>query len=360
MKKILFVEATELKGGIETFILNIAKNIDKQEYELYLLKECERASIENEFIQLGGNILKITSFSENLFKYIREFSTILSKYNFDVIHINKNSLSNPLSIIISRKHNVPKIVLHSHNTNPTNKSASIKMHDFFKKRVSKYDLVRLACSEQAGKWMFNESDKYQLVKNGIDVNKYRYSDAIRQRKRQELGLSNQLSIISVGRLSEQKNPLFVIDIFEEVLKKSENSILFMVGTGELERSVHDYIVQKNLSSKIKLLGTRNDVNELLQAADIFLMPSLYEGLPIAAVEAQASGLPMLISDTVDKGVKLVDTTEIESLSSTASKWAEHLLKLCKSSRRIDTSEIIQESGYDINNTVNLIEDIYSN
>lgn len=359
MKKVLFIEAAYLKGGIETFILNVAKNIDQKKFELYLLKECEIASIESDFLALGGKIIRITSFSENKIRYLKDLKDIIKKYNFDIIHINKNSLSNPLPIIISKKYKVPKIILHSHNTNPTNGNASIRVHNFFKHKMKKYNLIRLACSEKAAHWMFNDNDQYDIIKNGIDVDDYKYSETSRILKRKELGIDDQLCIVSVGRLSKQKNPFFIIDIFEKILESHKNSLLFMIGTGELESELKSYIVNKNIEKNVKLLGSRNDIDELLQAMDIFLMPSLYEGLPISAIEAQASGLPMLISSTVDNGVILLESTEVEKLESIPEKWAAHLLKLYSKSIRKNTADVLRKSGYDIKNTVHLIETIYS-
>lgn len=357
-KKILFIEATDLKGGIETFILNTASDISPDKYELYLLTECEKASIENEFISLGGKIIRISPADGSKYRYIRDLNRVIRKGAFDIVHINKNSLSNPLPVILCSLWGVEKIILHSHNTRPANGRASVPVHRLFRLIFRFLKLERAACSDKAALWMFGRNKEYLLVKNGVDTEKYRYLEKTGTEQRIRSGISAQtFCVCSVGRLCEQKNPFFIVDIFEKITELHKDSRLFMIGSGNLRESIEEYIANKGLSGKIVIQGNRSDIPELLQMMDLFLMPSLYEGLPFAAIEAQAAGLPVLISDTVDPDVKILESSETESLDSSAEEWAAHCLNMRRYHRRDTTAEIIK-SGYDIHSAVKALEQIY--
>lgn len=361
MERILFIEATELKGGIETFLLNTCKYINKSKYELTVLADCEKCSIEKELKDIGVKIRHIHSLKNSVFGYFRDLWRVIDPKEYDIVHINKNSMSEPFALLICKVKRISHIVVHSHNTQPTANASAHVLHNIFRTLLIGKKIIRVACSEQAAEWMFGDGRSNCLIlKNGIELDRYAFNADVRKRVRDQLNVRNdEIAICSVGRLCEQKNSLFMIDIISSLVKINAKVKFFMIGSGELEKQVKEKVQKLQLESSVFFLGKRNDVNELLQGMDLFLMPSLHEGLPIAAVEAQAASLPLLISDTVDKGVRLLDSTEFEKLSASPSVWAEHCLTLIDSTERRDTQNDIRKSGYDVAESTLSLERLYN-
>ena len=197
----------------------------------------------------------------------------------------------------------------------------------------------------------NSNKEVVILKNGIDTNKLRFNKVLRKKKREELKINDDsFAICSVGRLSEQKNTIFILKVFEEICTKKDNAHLFLIGDGPLKDKAQAYADLSKYHNNIHFLGVRQDIPDILQGMDLFLMPSLYEGLPIAAIEAQSTSLPLLIADTVDSDVKILDSTEFESLDSSPEIWAAHSLELVQKNERRDVSEQMCCSGYDLNKT----------
>lgn len=360
MKRILFIEATDSKGGIETFILNTCKYLDRDRYQITVLANCPECSIENELSEIGITVHHIHSAEDGFREYYADLKKEINSSKYDIVHINKNSLANPVALWLCKKRKIEKIFLHSHNTHPTYGKMSSLLHNVFKRILISKNIRRIACSGQAAKWMFSDDDACLLLKNGIETEKYAFDPLVRERVRTNLGLTEkQPAICNVGRLCEQKNPLFLIEIMSKLLLKLPNAKLYLIGTGELENAVRKKIADLKIENHIVLLGRRTDVNELLQGMDLFLMPSLHEGLPIAAIEAQTSGLPLLISDKVDRDVRLLETTEFESLDASADSWAEHCIKMIKYPRKHDADLKIKKAGYDIKESTAKLVKLYT-
>lgn len=360
--RVLLIEATSSKGGIETFILNTCKYLDKDNYQITVLANCPECSIECELSEIGISIEHIRPAEQGLIAYYRDLKRVINTGGFDIVHINKNSLADPLTLLLCKKRRIPKIVLHSHNTHPTSRKISTLLHQVFRKLLVNKHIIKIACSQKAADWMFSNrsSDNCLLLKNGIETERYAFRQDIRECVRNALGvLPDELAICNVGRLCEQKNTLFLVEIMREIVKLHPAARLFLIGTGEMESAVREKVQELRLSEHVTFLGKRTDVNELLQGMDLFLMPSLHEGLPIAAIEAQAAGLPLLISDTVDQEVKLLESTESECLTSAPNVWASHCLKLVGANRRDDAYKRIKTAGYDICESVTRLENLYS-
>ena len=206
----------------------------------------------------------------------------------------------------------------------------------------------LACSKVASEFMFGEKLKYQskaiIIPNAIDMDRFKYNSFVRNAKRKELGIrEKQLTICHVGRLSMQKNPYGMLDIFKEVLEKEENALLLSVGTGELEDEIKKYAKEIGVSEKVKFMGKRTDVEEVLQASDVFFLPSFYEGLPIVAIEAQTAGLYCVLSKNITREVDITGNVRFLDIEEQLSEWADVIIKLgkrerCNVERCIDVSE----------------------
>lgn len=358
-KSVLHIGTSGGKGGIESFIMNVCSQLDKTKYDFYIVADCDKALIEDEFNSSIGKVIHVSSAVNNKLRYIFDLLRIIDSNKYDVVHIHKNSLSNPVAIYLCKFKKVKKIILHSHNSSPADKHASFRIHNHFKRRVSKLSLKRLACSNVAADWMFTENDQYDIIHNGIDLEKYKFDEMVRKNKRAELKIQrDELAFCSVGRLSAQKNSKFIIDIFEKLHEMNNKSKLYLIGQGNMALEVKAYAQTKKCKDSVFFLGIRNDIPEILQAMDLFLMPSLYEGLPIAAIEAQAASLPLLISETVDGDVKLLESTEVEYLNSSSEIWAKHAIELISQTVRQNVSDQIRCAGYDIKETARIVDRIY--
>lgn len=357
---VLHIGTSGGRGGIESFIMNVCSHLDREKYQFSIIADCEKAAIASEFERLGGKIYYIPSAVKDKLGYIQGLWRVLDKNKFDIVHIHKNSLANPAALYLCYFKGIKKIILHSHNTQPADVHGNIKAHKFFKKVTANMHLIRLACSEKAAEWMYMENAKYELIHNGIQVDNYRFNTIKRQQKRKELEIDdNIVAFCAIGRLTKQKNPLFLIDIFTQIRKNSDNCRLYLIGDGIMAEEVRSYAKKFAFYHDIQFLGVRDDIPNLLQAMDMVLMPSLYEGLPIAAVEAQAAGLPILISDNVDKNVKLAPVLEYDNIQNSPQIWAEHALQLYQKTIRIDMTDSIVESGYDIGSTATRMHQIYT-
>ena len=219
---------------------------------------------------------------------------------------------------------------------------------------------KFACSQEAGTWLFGENERNKLIviNNAIDSKKYEYSPQKALAIRKNLGVSNDFVLLHVGRFNAVKNHTFLIDIFEEVLKRNPNSRLILVGDGDLKADIEDKINQRNLTDRVKCLGLRNDIPDLMQAADVFVMPSLHEGLPVSLIEAQSSGLPCIVSDTVTKETDITGLLTFVSLNEPVQKWAERIIPVSKSTSREKTEKRIIQSGFDSKELAYTLENFY--
>ena len=351
-------------GGVEAVTINYYRNIDKNKVQLDFICDEDSTNIPYEEIEkMGGKVIIIPSYSKP-FKYHKELKKVLKEGNYKIIHSNINTLS-VFSLFAAKCAGVPVRIAHSHST--TNKKEKKKnlmkqvLRHFSKVFATDY----MCCSELAGRWLFGnkEYDKgnVYLLNNAIDLDKFKYNESLRKKKRKELGIKdNTLVIGHIGRFVAQKNHDFLIDIFNEIHKKNNNSILLLAGQGPLMEDIKNKVKELNLEDSVKFLGQRNDANELYQAFDVFLLPSLYEGLPVVGVEAQAAGLLCYLSDDMTKETKVLDITKFMSLNNTPEEWADNILDDVKKYKRIDTSKEMTAKNFNIKEEAKKLEEYYLN
>ena len=307
-----------LGGGVEAVVMNYYRHIDRTKIQFDFLCDEDSTNIPYEEIeQLGGRVILIPPY-QKVFKYQKELIRIFKENNYKIVHSHINTLS-VFPLRAAKKAGVKVRIAHSHST--TNKKEWKKnllkqvLRPFSKVYATDY----MCCSELAGRWLFGDkaydSKKVYLLNNAIDLDKFKYNESLRKKKRKELGISDDTLVIGhIGRFKAQKNHTFLIDIFNELHKKNPNSLLLLVGQGPLKEEIENKVKELQLNDSVRFLGQRNDVNELYQAFDVFCLPSLYEGLPVVGVEAQASGLLCIFSDDMTKETKVLDTTEFLSLN----------------------------------------------
>ena len=358
--KILEVEITPNMGGVESLLCNITKKIDKNKFQIDFISN-GTADYQKRLIDFGACIYLMPSIA-NPVKYKKEFDKVLDN-DYDIVHFNKNSLANSLPILWARSHCThPKIIIHSHNTAPTHKSKLLNLLNAINKRIdSKKCDYKIACSTEARDWMFTKDSDVEIVNNWINLKKFTFSPQKRDEIRKRLNIDPDTVVIgNVGRFNRQKNHVELIKIFDEILKRKTNTKLLLIGQGEEEELVHKMVEERHISDQVIFVKFTSHVEKYLAAMDIFLMPSLYEGLPIAAVEAQAEGLEVFLSDTISKETILTSHAHQFSLKEDPNKIASLILKesYINTNSRRDQAKVVKQKGFDLDDTISKIQDIY--
>ena len=351
-------------GGVEAVTINYYRNIDKNKVQLDFICDEDSTNIPYEEIEkMGGKVIIIPSYSKP-FKYHKALKRVLKEGNYKIIHSNINTLS-VFSLFAAKCAGVQVRIAHSHST--TNKKETKKnlMKQILRPFSKVFATDYMCCSELAGRWLFGnkEYDKgnVYLLNNAIDLDKFKYNESLRKKKRKELGIKDDTLVIGhIGRFVAQKNHDYLIDIFNEIHKKNNNSILLLAGQGPLMEDIKNKVKELNLEDSVKFLGQRNDANELYQAFDVFLLPSLYEGLPVVGVEAQAAGLLCYLSDDMTKETKVLNITKFMSLNNTPEEWADNILDDVKKYKRIDTSKEMTAKNFNIKEEAKKLEEYYLN
>lgn len=353
--RVLQVGMTRNLGGIETYLIEQFRHLDKSKIDYDFVNITGEYSIcyEDEILASGSKIFKVVSRHKNpLLHYWQWFNILLQhKGVYDVIVLNTNSLEYVFPLVLGKVFGIPVRVIHSHNSGFENKQGLARrlLVGMNKKLLAWSANLRFACSQFAGQWMFKDNP-YHVIYNAIDIHKYDADLAVRNEMRQALNLDTALTLLHVGRFSYQKNHSFLLDIFKEVHSIQPDSVLLLVGDiteeSEFLRDVKRKIGEYGLENSVRLLGRRDDVNRIMQAADVLVMPSFFEGLTVVGIEAQACDLPLLLSDTVTKELGLLPSTQFISLDAGAKAWAEVIVNSKQHNRRSRYEEL-KAAGYDI-------------
>lgn len=349
-------------GGVEAVIMNYYRHIDRSKIQFDFICDSDSTDIPYEEIEeLGGKVILCPPY-QKLLKYQKELKKIFKENNYQIVHSNINTLS-VFPLRAAKKAGVPVRIAHSHSTSNKKEWKKTLLKNILKPFSKKYANKYMCCSEFAGRWLFGnkEYDKgtVYLLNNAIDLNKYKYDEKIRKSKRKELRIEDSTFVVGhIGRFVGQKNHRFLIDIFNEIHKKNNDSLLLLAGQGPLMDEMKEKVHFLKLDDCVQFLGQRKDANELYQAFDLFLLPSLYEGLPVVGVEAQASGNLCYLSDDMTKETKVLDSSVFMSLSNTAEEWANAILKDASDYKKHDTKEEVSKYGFNIENEAEKLEKKY--
>lgn len=287
--------------------------------------------------------------------YISGLTKIVEENHYKIVHIHKNSASMAMDAWAARKGGATRIIGHSHNT----RCDIMWQHYIFKPFVNILLTDRFACSEDAGRWIFGRH-KFMVLHNAVDTERFKFLADARTSIRREIGVADEIVVGFVGRLMEQKNVIRLLDIFHEIIKINSEAVLLVVGDGPLKKKMEDRIKELSLERNIRRLGIRNDVNEIYSAMDVLLLPSLYEGLPVVLVEAQATGLPCVISNKVPK-IDIDGLTEVIELEKDNAFWAEQVLSEASNSinSRRSRKKEVESVGYNIDKEAKRLQDFYT-
>lgn len=369
MIRVLHIVGIMNQGGIENFLMNMYREIDRSQIQFdFLVTREEVGLFDDEIRSLGGHIYNIPHIKKvGKKKHKEAFIKVLQQSNYKIVHCHMSTWC-WLYLPIARENNVPTRIAHSHVSHIKLGNLQ-KIFEYFCKlyttmTVGKYATNYFACGDQAGKYLYGKKlyhDKVKVINNAINTEKFKYRKDISADLRKELNISEDTFVVGhVGRFSYAKNHSYLIDIFREINNKHSNSLLLLVGDGENKKNIQEKVNQLGLNDSVRFLGLRNDTNELMMVFDVFLFPSLYEGFPVTMVEAQASGLNCIVSNSisheVDMGMGLVTFVELEQSSQ---QWANTVLKNRTSNRTISINKLI-ELGYDSKTVANWLQKFYAN
>lgn len=363
--RILHVIGIMDRGGAESMIMNLYRNIDRSKIQFDFVEHTHvKANYDDEIISLGGKIYRCPKFKGfNILEYQKWWKNFWkeNKLNYNIVHGHIGSTA-AIYLKIAKQNGIFTIA-HSHSTDKdiSLKSVLYKILSYNTRNVADYFFT---CSNDAGISRFGNKvtqnhEIYKIFHNAIDTDLFQYDETVRCNKRSELQLKKDNFVIGhIGRFTPEKNHQFIISVFEKLSKQYPQAILLLVGDGPLKKEYE--LSTKNLenSEKIRFMGVRSDVNELMQAMDVLIFPSKYEGLPVTLIEAQASGLPCVISDRISEEVILCkDLLDVMSLDSSIEDWSIKIIAAGKKHRTI-TTDVIKENGYDIKETSKWLEEFY--
>lgn len=357
--RILHYGLTKNLGGIEVFVMSLYRHMDRSKVQFDFISH-EGIYFEDEIRDMGGIIYNVPTRRENYFEYKKKLKEILRSNEYTAVHVHALAVSNIDIIKIALKSNV-KVILHSHMDMDLRNFRAEILHRYNRKWLENKNIYRFACSKLAAEWIHgkNHIEDTIIFHNAIDTDNFKYDISVRNRIRKEFNLNNELVIGHVGRFAYQKNQEFLINVFKEIQNIHPNSKLLLVGgEGGMMSVSKDLVKELNLNQQVIFTGIRDDVNDLMQAMDVFVFPSRWEGLGIVLIEAQATGMLCFASDKVPQEAKVTDNLEYISLENDYSYWAQNIMNRYEHFVRKDVQSQLKDEGYDINETSSYMQNFY--
>ncbi|MGN0804429.1 MAG: glycosyltransferase family 1 protein [Candidatus Coproplasma sp.] len=351
-------------GGVESCITNYYNCIDrsKVQFDFYIEATCE--IVDKERIEaMGGKVIFIPHYT-HVFKYVKTLTKLLKEGNYDIVHCNMNALS-VFALSSAKKAGVKIRIAHSHSTSSKKEWKKNIVKNLLRPFSKTYPTHYFACSEHAGRWLFGnkafEQGKVTIINNAIDLDRFKFDAQKRSEMRKALNLKDEVVLGHIGRFMTQKNHSFLIDVFYEYNKLNPDSKLLLLGEGPLLDETVAKVESLNLNDKVIFAGVDKSPENYYQAMDIFLLPSIYEGLGLVLIEAQASGLPAFVSTEVPLSAKVLDSTEYLNLDLGAKEWAEKIaqtVKVQSDEQRLSAYQSFVGSNYDIKSEAQRLLSIY--
>ncbi|MEH6947948.1 glycosyltransferase family 1 protein [Bacillus sp. JJ634] len=360
--RILQVVTVMNRGGLETMLMNYYRKMDREHIQFdFMVHRTERGDYDDEIERFGGRIFRMPSIRPGnyrmYFKTLDDFFLTHQDYKVVHSHINENS-----SFVLRAAKNacVPIRIAHSHLSD-LGLDYKLPFRLFARSYLKDNTNHFFACSKKAGQWLFGKnivhSKKFNVLNNAVNAEEFVFNSTIRSQIRKQLGIQSELVIGHIGRFNKQKNHEFLIDIFKSVCNRQPNALLLLVGEGLLRESIEKKVKSLGLEPNVKFLGLRKDIPQLMQAMDLFLFPSLFEGLPVVLVEAQAAGLKCVVSNTITSETDVTRRIEFVSLDKSSEEWADIILS--STYEHTNTLEQIRKSGYDTTTMAQWLSEYYS-
>ncbi|WP_434309636.1 glycosyltransferase [Hominifimenecus sp. rT4P-3] len=356
IRRILIVGLTSNPGGMETFIMNIYRRFDKTKYQFDFLTTDATMAFSEEAEELGGRIFFAPQKRKGVAAYRAYLETLFTENHFLAVCYQRCRRLTDLSVFaIAKAKGVPIRVLHSHSTKILNPSFSYRVLSALAfPRLSHYINYFFACSPDAGRWMFGNRP-FTVIPNCIETERFTPNSERRKQIRNRLHAEGKVVLGTVGRLSDVKNPLYLLEIACELKKRAFPFVFWHVGEGELYSKMSELINERGLKQDFLLLGSQKDIPTYMDGMDLFLLPSLYEGFPMVLMEAQASGLPCLVSEAVTRDANLSGELHFLPLTDGVSTWADAIESTVVPSVRQGYAELLREKGYDLGRLVERME-----
>lgn len=349
-------------GGVEAVIMNYYEHIDRTKVQFdFIVHNDNKIDITQKVEAMGGKVYKVTPYYKNPIVFMWDIYKVIKRHHYRIVHSNMNTLS-AFSLFAAWAAGAPVRILHNHSTSSPGETKRNIMKFMLRPFARLFATHYFACSRLAGEWMYGrkmmDSGKVKIVNNALDLKKYAFNSRKREMLRKELGFTDEFVIGHVGRFMFQKNHEFLIDVFVKAYKKNPHMVLLLIGDGPLRSAMEEKVKKLGLTDHVNFLGLRNDVQNLYNVMDIFVLPSHYEGLPVVGVEAQANGLPCLFSTKVTKETHLTHSAQFLDLSTGASKWAERIVSM-KYKRNEEVGEELRQAGFEINKEARNLANFYT-
>ena len=356
MIRVLQVVTHMNRGGLETMIMNYYRNIDRTQIQFdFLTHRDYDGDYGKEIVSMGGKIYHLpilNPFGRKYKKNLAEFFDLHPEYR--IIHVHQDCMSSVI-LKIAKKKDIAVRIAHSHSTSQ-DKNLKYLVKMYYRRQIPNFSTHLFACSVAAGKWMFGDH-KFEVLNNAIDAEKFRFNEQKRTIIRGRMQIQEEELLVGhVGRFCYPKNHSFLIDIFNTIRNRIPSKLI-LVGDGELKKDIEQKVKEYGLEDKVIFTGVISDVSDIMQAMDVFVFPSNYEGLPVTLIEAQAAGLPCLISDRVPLECRITDLVRQIPLADSSKEWADHVIKLSKTDRR-NTFLEIRNAGFDIIENAKFLQNFY--
>lgn len=358
--RILQVVTIMNRGGLETMLMNYYRQMDRTKIQFdFIVHRNQEGHYDKEIMKLGGKIYRMAQIKPGnyrfYFKQLEEFFCLHPEYKVVHSHINENS---SFVLNAAKKAGIPCRIAHSHLSD-LGIDFKLPFRLYARYRMKDNPTHYFACSQNAGKWLFGKQNKnVKILPNAVNTEEFKYSERMRTKIKEELGIKDGLIIGHIGRFNKQKNHDFLIKIFKEVQQKSPKAVLLMIGDGDLRKAIEKKAANLGLTANVKFLGVRGDISDVMQAMDVFLFPSRFEGLPVVLVEAQAAGLKCIVSDAVTKECDVTGSVTFISLRQSPKYWADQILH--SALERTDTAAVLNKEGYDSAVMAHWLAGFYSN
>lgn len=360
VKRLLCIVGGMNAGGAETFLMKIYRSLDRSKYQMdFCVSKQEKGFYDDEILSMGGKIIHTTAKTKNPIASFKSIYNIIKSNHYKyVMRISQHSLS-ALELFAAKMGGAEVRVFRSSNSKTMQSGLNAFLHRVFKFLPKSVANVKIAPSIPAAEFMFGKNcikrGEVLFLNNGIALDEFSYNQTFRQSVRQELGLKDELLLGHIGRFTTQKNHKFLLQVFKNTLQKRPDAHLILVGEGELEKSIKDEVELMGLVDRVHFMGIRKNINAILSAMDIFVFPSLWEGMPNVVIEAQANGLPCVISDTITSEVKICPNVTLVSLNNT-DQWVDKLVNDSNREASENNQKLLRERGYDIKQ----VSDIFIN
>ncbi|MGX1193667.1 glycosyltransferase family 1 protein [Metabacillus sp. SLBN-84] len=356
--RVLQVVTIMNRGGLETMLMNYYRKMDRSKIQFdFMVHRTERGHYDDEIEELGGQIFRMPAIKPgNYSTYFLLLKNFFSKQrDYKVVHAHNNENSS-FVLKAAKEVNIPCRIAHSHLSD-LGFDYKFPFRLYARYCMKEAPTHYFACSKKAGSWLFGERDDITVMNNAVDAEDFKFDPDKRKKIREDLNLKNEMVIGHIGRFNRQKNHPFLIDIFKEICRKEPDVVLLLAGEGGLRKEMEEKVLKLGLSKNVLFLGVREDISSLMQAMDIFLFPSLFEGLPVVLIEAQASGLPVIASSAITKETNVTGKISFADLKESAEKWADKILT--SNLDRGDCTSILREKGYDTSSMSIWLADFYA-